>query len=102
MLPPYDFYTPQDLIRHAMSRMARLLAVRKATTHESREMLGIMEQLRDNGLAHSPATRPRKSSRMRVKLQLVLCSDEGHEETVTDVMVVYPTAADNSDGLKTG
>src|SRR5499425_3923580 len=53
---------------------------------ESREMLGIMEQLQYNGLDHSSATRTRRSSRMRVKLQLVLCSDEGQEETVTDVI----------------
>jgi hypothetical protein len=26
---------------------------------------------------------------MRVKLQLVLCHDEGHEETVTDVITLY-------------
>src|SRR5215471_5574581 len=51
-------------------------------------MLGIMEQLRYNGLAHSPATRTRRSARMRVKLQLVLCSDEGQEETVTDVITL--------------
>src|SRR5499433_2377750 len=57
--------------------------------HESREMLGIMEQLRYNGLDHSPATRTRRSSCMRVKLQLVLCSDEGQEETVTDVITLY-------------
>jgi hypothetical protein len=37
---------------------------------ESGEMLGIMEQLRYNGLHHSPATQTRRSSRMRVKLQL--------------------------------
>ena len=55
---------------------------------ESREMLGIMAQLRYNGLDHSPATRTRRSSRMRVKLQLVLCSDEGQEETVTDVITL--------------
>src|SRR5262249_29378013 len=54
----------------------------------SREMLGIMEQLRYNSLAHSPATRTRRSSRMRVKLQLVICNDEGHEETVTDVITL--------------
>jgi hypothetical protein len=53
---------------------------------ESRERLGIMHHLRYNGLDHSPATRTRSSSRMRVKLQLVMCSDEGQEETVTDVM----------------
>ena len=39
---------------------------------ESREMLGIMDQLRDNGLDHSPATRTQRSSRMCVKLQLGL------------------------------
>jgi hypothetical protein len=51
-------------------------------------MLGIMDQLRYNGLDHSPATQTRRSSRMRVKLQLVMCSDEGHEETVTDIMTL--------------
>src|SRR5262247_420711 len=51
-------------------------------------MLGIMEQLRYNGLDHSPATRTRRSSRMHVKLQLVMCSDEGQEETVTDVITL--------------
>src|SRR5512132_57154 len=55
---------------------------------ESREMLGIMEQLRYNGLDHSPATRTRRNSCMRVKLQLVMCSDEGQEETVTDVITL--------------
>src|SRR4030095_13748702 len=53
---------------------------------ESREMLGIMDQLRYNGLDHSPATRTWRSSRMRAKLKLVMCSEEGHEETVTDVI----------------
>src|SRR5438132_1204451 len=43
-------------------------------------MLGIMDQLRYNRLAHSSATRTRRSSRMRVKLQLVMCSDEDHAE----------------------
>ena len=51
-------------------------------------MLGIIDQLRDNGLDHAPATRTRCSFRMRVKLQLVLCSNEGQEETVTDVMTL--------------
>src|SRR5262245_54130753 len=51
-------------------------------------MLGIMDQLRYNGLDHSPATRTRRSSCMRVKLQLVMCSDEGHEETVTEVITL--------------
>src|SRR5207247_5167830 len=53
-----------------------------------REMLGIMAQLRYNALLYSPATRTRRSSRMRVKLQLVMCSDEGQEETVTDVITL--------------
>src|SRR5215470_10146661 len=44
---------------------------------ESREMLGIIDQLRYNGLDHSPATRTRRSFCMRVKLHLVLCSNEG-------------------------
>jgi hypothetical protein len=48
----------------------------------------MMEQLRYNGLAHSPTTQTRRSSRIRVKLQLVMCSDEDHEETVTDVMTL--------------
>jgi hypothetical protein len=47
-----------------------------------------MDQLRYNSLAHSPATRTRRSSRMRVKLQLVMRSDEGQEETVTDVITL--------------
>ena len=51
-------------------------------------MLGIVDQLRYNGLDHLPATQTRRSSRMRVKLQLVLCSDEGQEETVTDVITL--------------
>src|SRR6266516_4371218 len=59
-----------------------------AIADERREMLGIMEQLRYNGLDHAPATRTRRSARMRVKLQLVLCSDEGQEETVTDVITL--------------
>src|SRR6266699_6757378 len=56
--------------------------------NESREMLGITDQLRYNCLDHSPATRTRRSSCMRVKLQLVMCSDEGQEETVTDVITL--------------
>src|SRR5712691_7176121 len=31
---------------------------------------------------------PRRSPPMRVKLQLVICSDDGHEETVTDVVTL--------------
>src|SRR6266850_5040117 len=38
------------------------------------------------GLCYSPITRTRRSPRMRVKLQLVMCNDEGDEETVTDVI----------------
>ena len=64
------------------------LSVLLLTIHESREMLGITDQLRYNGLDHFPATRTRRSSCMRVKLQLVMCSDEGQEETVTDVITL--------------
>src|SRR5262245_4523624 len=60
----------------------------EADDFESREMLGIMEQLQYSGLNHSSATRTRRSSHMRVKLQLVLCSDEGHAETVTEVITL--------------
>jgi hypothetical protein len=59
-----------------------------AISLESREMLGRRDNLRYNGLCHSSATRTRRSSRMRVKLQLVLYSDEGQEETVTDVITL--------------
>src|SRR5215475_6322907 len=51
-------------------------------------MLGIMDHLRYHGLDYSPATQTRRSSCMRVKLQLVMCSDEGQEETVTDVITL--------------
>ena len=68
---------------------------------ESREMLGIMEQLRYNSLAHSPATRTRRSSRMRVKLQLVICYDEGHEETVTDVITLRACLKRSRSGCET-
>src|SRR5262245_23294292 len=55
---------------------------------ESREMLGIGDQPAYNGPAHSPAPRTWRSFRMRVKLQLVMCSDDGQEETVTDVITL--------------
>jgi hypothetical protein len=55
---------------------------------ESREVLGRRDQLRYNDLDPSPVTRTRRSSRMRVKRQLVLCSDAGHEATVTDVITL--------------
>src|SRR2546427_12581844 len=66
-----------------VSAFIRLTA---AVGNESREMLGIVAQLRDHGLDHSPATRTRRSSRMRGTLQLVVCRDAGQEETVTEVM----------------
>src|SRR5262245_1568639 len=56
--------------------------------YESREILGTVDPLRYNCLNHAPATRTRRCSCMRIKLQLVLCSDEGHEETVTDVITL--------------
>src|SRR5712691_12237181 len=55
---------------------------------ESREMLGRTDNLQYNGLYHAFATQTRRSPRMRVKLQLVMCSDEGHEETITDVITL--------------
>src|SRR5439155_26326548 len=51
-------------------------------------MLGVMDQLRYNALDHSSATRTRRSPCMRVKLQLVMGSDEGQEETVTEVITL--------------
>jgi hypothetical protein len=80
-------------VHEALRRAVRLRAGHHADPSaaimdESREMLGIREQLQYNGLDHSPATRIRRSSCMRVKLQLVLCSDEGQEETVTDVITL--------------
>src|SRR5713226_2202496 len=51
-------------------------------------MLGIMDTLWYNGLYHSSATQTRRSPCMRVKLQLVMCSDAGQEETVTDVITL--------------
>ena len=50
-------------------------------------MLGVTSKL-GNDPHHSPTTRTRGSYRMRVKLQLVICNDEGHEETVTDVITL--------------
>jgi hypothetical protein len=62
--------------------------VEEFMTGESREMLGRRDKLRYNDLDQSSVTRTRRSSRMRVKLQLVMCSDEGQEETVTDVITL--------------
>jgi len=45
---------------------------RTAFPKESREMLGIMDQLRYNDLEHASAPRTRSSPCMRVKLQLVM------------------------------
>jgi len=56
-------------------------------------MLGIVDQRRYNGLDHSPATRTRRSARMRVKRQLVMCSDEGHEESITGIFAYPPKYA---------
>jgi adenine-specific DNA-methyltransferase len=39
-------------------------------------------------LNHSPATRTGGALSIRVKLQLVMCSDDGHEETVTDIVTL--------------
>ena len=39
-------------------------------------------------VCYSPVTRTRSSPRMRVKLQLVMCNDQGEEETVTDIITL--------------
>ena len=39
-------------------------------------------------LCYSPVTRTRRSPCMRLKLQLVMCNDQGEEETVTDVITL--------------
>src|SRR5262245_14867412 len=44
--------------------------------------------MNSNGLHHSSTTQPRRSPPMRVKLQLVMCSDDGHEETITDIVTL--------------
>src|SRR5215471_9066051 len=51
-------------------------------------MLGVTAKLRQNGLCSSSVTRTRRSPRMRVKLQLVMCNDQGDEETVTAVIIL--------------
>jgi hypothetical protein len=55
---------------------------------ESMEMLGIIGELQLNGLHHSPTTQSRRSPAMRVKLQLAMCSKDGQEETVTEVLTL--------------
>src|ERR1044071_6289233 len=67
-----------------------------AEVAERREMLGIVDQLRSNGLAHSPATRTRRCSRIRITLQRVLGSAEGQKETVTDVLTLYKNSPDST------
>ena len=58
-------------------------------THtESREMLGVPAKLRENALCYLPVTRTRRSPRMRLTLPLVMCHDQGDEETVTDVLTL--------------
>jgi hypothetical protein len=52
------------------------------------EMLGRSGALRSHGLHHAPTTHAWRSPAMRVKRQLVLCSDDGHEATVTDVVTL--------------
>ena len=52
-------------------------------------MLGEIVKVRENGPSPSPATQTRRSLSMRVKLQLVICNDEGQEETVTAVITLH-------------
>src|SRR6266403_1371892 len=51
-------------------------------------MLGETKKINENDANPSLATRTRRSPAMRVKLQLVICHDDGHEETVTDVITL--------------
>src|SRR5882762_8271797 len=44
-------------------------------------MLGVTSKLRENGLCYASVTRTRRSPRMRVTLQLVMCNDQGDEES---------------------
>src|ERR1700745_1283712 len=62
------------------------LGLLNALKCESMGMLGISAKLQQNGLHDSPTTQPRRSPPMRVKLQLVMCSDDGQEETITDLV----------------
>ena len=52
------------------------------------EKLGISDELQENDLHHSPTTRTGGALPMRVKLQRVICEDDGQEETVTDVVTL--------------
>ena len=49
------------------------------------EIVGIIDELRENGLHHAPTTQTRRSPPMLVKLQFVICTDDGQEATITDV-----------------
>src|SRR6266403_5083652 len=51
-------------------------------------MLGETKKINENDAYPSLATRTRRSPAMRVKLQLVICHDDGQEETVTDVIAL--------------
>ena len=64
---------------------------------ESRKLLGVMDELWYNDLDHASAPRTRRSPSMRVKLQLVMCSNTGQEETVTAVITL--TKANSSTAL---
>ena len=60
----------------------------RSATLESMEILGETKKINENDAYPSLATRTRSSPAMRVKLQLVICHDTGHEETVTDVITL--------------
>jgi hypothetical protein len=53
------------------------------------EMLGETKKINENDASPSLATRTRRSPARRVKLQLVIWHDTGHEETVTDVITLH-------------
>ena len=64
---------------------------------ESRKLLGVMDELWYNDLDHASTPQTRRSPSMRVKLQLVMCSNTGQEETVTAVITL--TKANSSTAL---
>lgn len=55
---------------------------------ESMEKLGISDELRWNDLHHSSTTRTGGAFPMRVTLQLVMCRDDGREQTVADIVTL--------------
>jgi Domain of unknown function (DUF4277) len=70
-------------------RAVALKALEVYAIPESMEMLGETKKINENDASPSLATRTRRSPARRVKLQLVIWHDTGHEETVTDVITLH-------------